>query len=120
MSMEPIYKRFPRVPIERRAAAFGIDFVAVWFVSSLLAINVPVQMLVFSLLWLGLRVVLVSNNQGQSLGSWAMDMKVLEARSSRVPGLLTLTKREGILGGAPSSRCWVLVSVLRTGFLSCC
>jgi uncharacterized RDD family membrane protein YckC len=68
MSIEPVYTRFPKVPIERRAAAFGIDFVAVWLVSSLLKINVPLQMLVFILLWLALRVVLVSSNQGQSLG----------------------------------------------------
>jgi uncharacterized RDD family membrane protein YckC len=102
MSIEPVYTRFPKVPIERRAAAFGIDFVAVWLLSSLVRANTPgfqlVQMLVFLLLWLGMRVVLVSSNQGQSLGRWALDMKVLDAKYSKIPGLLMLAKREGILG----------------------
>jgi uncharacterized RDD family membrane protein YckC len=98
MSIEPVYTRFPKVPIERRAAAFAIDFVGVWLVTSLVA-GLLFQMLVFMLLWLGLRVLVVSSNQGQTLGRWALDMKVLDAKSSRIPGLLTLAKREGILGG---------------------
>lgn len=97
MSLEPIYTRYPKVPVERRTAAFLIDFVGVWVVSSLVAGNVLFQMLVFLLLWLGLRVVLVSSNQGQSLGRWALDIKVLDAKS-KIPGLLTLAKREGIIG----------------------
>lgn len=98
MSIERIYTRFPKVPIERRVAAFAIDFVVVWLCSSLVGNNILFQILVFTLLWLGLRVVLVSNNQGQSLGRWALDMKVLDAKYSKIPGLLTLSKREGILG----------------------
>lgn len=96
MRIESIYTRFPKVPIERRAAAFAIDFVGVWLVSSFVT-NILFQALVFMLLWLGLRVVLVSRNHGQSLGSWALDMKVLDAKG-RMPGLLTLAKREGLLG----------------------
>ena len=98
MSIEPVYTRFPKVPIERRAAAFLIDFVGVWLFSSFVT-NILVQMLVFILLWLALRVVLVSSNQGQTLGRWALDMKVLDAKYAKVPGLVTLAKREGILGG---------------------
>jgi hypothetical protein len=75
MSLEPIYYRFPKVPIERRAAAFGIDFVGVWFVSALLGLNVVFQAMVFILLWLGMRVILVSSNQGQSLGRWGIRYK---------------------------------------------
>src|SRR5919199_3387099 len=97
MSLEPMYNRFPKVPMERRAGAFFIDFVAVWLVSSFVT-SIVLQMLVFMLLWLGMRVVLVSSNQGQSLGRWALDMKVLDAKYSKIPGLLTLAKREGILG----------------------
>ncbi len=92
-----MYNRFPKVPMERRAGAFFIDFVAVWLVSSFVT-SIVLQMLVFMLLWLGMRVVLVSSNQGQSLGRWALDMKVLDAKYSKIPGLLTLAKREGILG----------------------
>lgn len=110
MSIEPVYTRFPKVPIERRAAAFLIDFVGVWLFSSFVT-NILVQMFVFILLWLALRVVLVSSNQGQSLGRWALDMKVLDAKYAKVPGLLTLAKREGILGG-----CAVLAMIgLRIG-----
>lgn len=96
--LEPIYKRFPQVPIERRFYAFLIDFVAVWLVSSMAGGNPFLRVLVFMALWLGMRVVLVSSNQGQSLGRWALDMKVLDAKYGKLPGLLTLTKREGILG----------------------
>ncbi|MCA1994589.1 MAG: RDD family protein [Coleofasciculus sp. S288] len=97
MSIEPVYKRFPKVPIGRRAAAFLIDFAGVWLVSSFIS-GLLFRGVVFILLWLGLRVALVSSNQGQSLGHWALDMKVLDARSAKIPGLLTLAKREGILG----------------------
>lgn len=97
MSLEPIYNRFPKVPIERRSAAFFIDFVTVWLVSSFVT-NIVLQALVFMLLWLGMRVVLVSSNQGQSLGRWALDMKVMDVKYNKIPGLLTLAKREGILG----------------------
>ena len=99
MSIEPVHKRFPKVPIERRAFAFVIDFLAVWLVSSLLGVTIFIQVLVFTLAWLALRVVMVSSNQGQSLGRWALDMKVLDAKFAKIPGLLTLAKREGILGG---------------------
>jgi uncharacterized RDD family membrane protein YckC len=97
MSIERLYTRYPKGPIERRAAAFGIDFVGVWLVSSLVGFSFLFQMLAFILLWLTMRVVLVSSNQGQTLGRWALDMKVLDA-NGKIPGLLTLGKREGILG----------------------
>jgi uncharacterized RDD family membrane protein YckC len=41
----------------------------------------------------------VVRNQGQSLGHWAMDMKVVDLRG-RLPGLIELTQREGIVGVA--------------------
>jgi uncharacterized RDD family membrane protein YckC len=98
MSIERVYSRFPKVPIKRRVAAFAIDFVVIWLCSCLVGNNLLLQILVYTFLWFGLRVVLVSNNQGQSLGRWALDMKVLDARFSKIPGLLTLGKRESILG----------------------
>ena len=90
--------RFPKVPPERRAYAFLIDFVTVWFVSSFAA--GILQGILFLIAWLGLRVIAVEKNQGQSLGYWAMDMKVIDQRFHRIPGLLELLKREGIVGGA--------------------
>ncbi|MBE9125890.1 MULTISPECIES: RDD family protein [unclassified Coleofasciculus] len=97
-SIEPLHKRFPKIPIERRAYAFLIDFVAVWLTSSFAGRYPLLQMVVFLLLWLAMRVILVSNNKGQSVGRWAMDIKVIDAKYSKIPGLVTLGKREGILG----------------------
>ena len=88
---------FPKVPFERRIGAFVIDFVAVWFLSSFFG---AFQWLIFLLAWLGMRVVLVDKNQGQSLGRWALDMKVLDFRYERMPELMSLAKREGIVGFA--------------------
>jgi uncharacterized RDD family membrane protein YckC len=94
---EPDYRRFPRVPIERRAGAFLIDFVTIWLFSSFFG---SVQWLVFLLGWLAMRVVLVDRNKGQSLGRWALDIKVIDPRLNKIPDLVTLSKREGIAGFA--------------------
>ncbi|MGQ4649024.1 RDD family protein [Lyngbya aestuarii] len=98
MPIELVDKRFPKVPIERRAIAFLIDFVLVWLVSSLVPGNVIARSFVFLLVWLIWRVVIVAQNQGQSLGRWALDLKVIDAEFSKIPQLLTLTKREAITG----------------------
>ncbi|MGH2414778.1 MAG: RDD family protein [Microcystaceae cyanobacterium] len=91
-----IYRRFPKIPIERRAYAFSIDFVTVWLLSSFA--GEALQWLVFIITWLALRVILVEKNKGQSLGRWALDMKVIDARLNKIPDLITLAKREGIIG----------------------
>jgi len=100
MRNEPGYTRFPKVPIQRRAAAFLIDFVAVWLVTSLLGGNTASQVLVFTVAWSLLRVVLVAQNQGQSLGRYALDMKVVNANYGKTPGFVDLAKREGLTGFA--------------------
>ena len=94
---EPKNSDLPKVPFERRTGAFLIDFVAVWLLSSFFG---AFQWLIFLLAWLGMRVVLVDKNQGQSLGRWALDMAIIELRFERVPDLLTLSKREGMVGFA--------------------
>ncbi len=88
---------FPKVPFERRIGAFLIDFVAVWLLSSFFG---AFQWLIFLLAWLGMRVVLVDKNQGQSLGRWALNMRVIDFRYERMPELMTLVKRESIVGFA--------------------
>lgn len=93
-----IYRRFPKVPLDRRAYAFLLDFVTVWFISSFF--RGLLKELIFIIVWIGLRIILVEKNRGQSLGSWAFDMKVIDPRFSKIPGLKELGKREGILGGA--------------------
>ncbi|MDJ0531994.1 MAG: RDD family protein [Xenococcaceae cyanobacterium MO_207.B15] len=95
-SNELTYRRFPRVPPERRIGAFLIDFVTVWFVS--LFFGAAVQWLIFFITWLFMRVIVVDRNQGQSLGRYALDIKVIDTRFYRLPDLIALGKREGLLG----------------------
>lgn len=94
----PASTRLPKGGIWQRGVALGIDFVVVWLPTSILSGNQWVQGLVFLVGWLGLRVLLVAWNQGQSLGHWALDMKVVEPKFGKVPGLAELSKREGITG----------------------
>lgn len=94
---EPSPPRFPKVPLERRAYAFLIDFVTVWLISSMAAQNWFFQALVFIFTWFILRVIVVEKNKGQSLGRWALDMKVIDGRFRRIPCLADLAKREAIL-----------------------
>ena len=99
-------KYYPKADIGRRGMALGIDFLSVWLVSSIfgsteMGIQV-VQILVFAVAWLTFRVLVVYNNQGQSLGRWAFDMKLLEVENGqvvgRIPDLQSLLKREAIIG----------------------
>ena len=89
-------RRFPRVPNERRIAAFAIDFGAASLLSTLGGASGIIPLYLLS--WYGLRVILVVKNQGQSLGRWALDMKVLDPKLRALPGLLELTKRETVTG----------------------
>lgn len=89
---------YPKVPVERRAAALLIDLFAVGLVSSLIGGSITAVAFVFIVTWLGMRVVWVAKNQGQSLGRWAFDMKVVDARMGGTPGLQELFKREALVG----------------------
>ncbi|WGV26077.1 RDD family protein [Halotia branconii] len=99
-------QHYPKAEIGRRGMALGLDFFGVWLISSLLGSNnfgiQFVQILVFMICWLILRVVVVYNNRGQSLGRWAFDLKVLEVEDGqvvgRIPELQALLKREAIIG----------------------
>ncbi|MGK7945238.1 MAG: RDD family protein [Microcystaceae cyanobacterium] len=94
--------RYPKIPLERRAYAFLLDFIAIWLTSSFFGgpswFNFLLQALVFMVTWFALRVVLVEKNKGQSPGKWAYDMRVLDPRYNSTPTLADLAKREGILG----------------------
>jgi uncharacterized RDD family membrane protein YckC len=103
MSIEQVPpKHYPKVEFGRRGMASGIDFLCVSIVSSLLGssqVGVQIlQILVFAIAWVILRVILPYNNQGQSLGRYAFDIKVLEIEQGRVPDLQSLLTREGIVG----------------------
>ncbi|MEG3849381.1 RDD family protein [Microcoleus sp. herbarium19] len=88
----------PKVSIARRAGAFCIDGIAVWLPSLLLGANPIAQTVFFVLLWLIMRVAIVRKNKGQSLGRWALDMKIVDPRLDRTPGVQELCKREALLG----------------------
>jgi uncharacterized RDD family membrane protein YckC len=93
-------KRYPKVEIGRRAMAFATDFLVVWLVSSFLGsatLGIQItQIILFIFAWLVVRVIVPYNNQGQSLGRWAFDSKVLDVERGRVPGLQATLKREAI------------------------
>lgn len=95
-SEESLIRRRPKAPVERRAYAFLMDFILVWLFSSL-STNIFIELIIFAVLWLIFRVLIVDRNKGQSLGKWAFDLKIVEQNSNRLPSLLTLTKREGII-----------------------
>jgi uncharacterized RDD family membrane protein YckC len=93
--------RFPRVPMGRRTAAFAVDFGIIWLLCSPAGGSGGVslaQVLIFMVLWLVTRVYVVYQNQGQSLGRWAFDMKIVNLRFGRVPSLIELWKRESLTG----------------------
>ncbi|MFM7789931.1 MAG: RDD family protein, partial [Microcystis panniformis] len=92
-------QKFPKIPLDRRAYAFLIDFASIWFLSSFTNSSPVLQFFLFLLIWWCLRVLLVAQNQGQSVGRWALDMKVIDLRLKRLPGILELSKREAIAGG---------------------
>jgi len=94
------------VPLWRRGVALGIDALVVGLVSSVMGTNVLAQAVVYGLGWLGMRVVLVSRNHGQSLGRWAMDMRILDGVRGNTPTLQDLTKREGGLAIATFLAFW--------------
>ena len=95
-SEQPSSRQFPKAPIDRRIYAFIIDFTLISIISTLVT-NVYVEFLAFCFLWFVLRVVVVDRNRGQSLGRWAMDIKVLDARFNKIPSIASLIKREGSL-----------------------
>jgi uncharacterized RDD family membrane protein YckC len=93
-SVQPM--RIPRVPLWRRTAAWALDFLGAWIFTSFA--TGTFQAILFVLFWLFSRVLVVTRTQGQSLGRWAFDMRVISTRMNRTPGLIELTKRESVLG----------------------
>jgi uncharacterized RDD family membrane protein YckC len=92
-------RKSPKIPLDRRAYAFLIDFTSIWFLSSFASGTPGLQFFLFLVIWWLLRVLLVAQNKGQSLGRWALDFKIIDDRFQRLPGILELSKREAIAGG---------------------
>ena len=94
--------QLPIADIRRRLGAAAIDFTLVWLTTSLIgsALGGATFIYWFSFLacWYVLRVFVVLNNQGQSPGHWALDMKVVQEYTGRMPRQEWMLKREGMVG----------------------
>jgi uncharacterized RDD family membrane protein YckC len=88
----------PLSPRERRVYAFAIDIFSVGLLGSFFGRNWFAQTLILLFFWLILRVVVVERNRGQSLGRWLLDIRVIDWRFNRTPGLQELLSREAIAG----------------------
>jgi uncharacterized RDD family membrane protein YckC len=108
MTFDPYPQRLPAPPPSKaqmwpRVAASTIDFLFAWLLSTVaITGDAKVQLgqwIIFAVFWMVFRVVVVVNNQGQSPGHWAMDLKVIDARSAQLPRIEALIKREAIAGG---------------------
>jgi uncharacterized RDD family membrane protein YckC len=128
-SSNPQYNQLPIADIRRRVGAAAIDFLLAWITSTwvggALGGAAFSDWIIFLASWYGMRVLLVLNNQGQSPGHWALDMKVVQETSGRMPRQESLLKREGSLGFAcslfmvaltPSHSALLLVLILPLGF----
>ncbi|ASC70851.1 hypothetical protein XM38_017980 [Halomicronema hongdechloris C2206] len=98
MSSDSPLVPYPRVPLGRRAAALVVDSLLVGTLSATLAGTFLLWLVIFMVLWLGLRVAIAGRQHGQSLGRWAFDMRVVEPWSGRTPLLLPLAQREAVVG----------------------
>jgi len=90
-------QRYPNAPMGRRVGAFAID-VAIAALPSLLLGGGGLYIPLFLALWVVLRVFVVTANHGQSLGRWAMDLKIVNPRFRIIPDTVPLLKRETITG----------------------
>lgn len=88
----------PKVPLERRAGALAIDAAIAWVPSAILGTHWIVQCLLFVMLWWVLRVAIAFKTQGQSLGRWALNLRVVDVVFTRTPGIQALSQRELPLG----------------------
>ncbi len=98
-------RHYQKGDIARRGMALAVDLFSVWLLSSMVRSNQIgiqfAQIFVFVFAWIIFRVIIVYNNQGQSLGRWAFDLKLLEVANgeivNRIPQFQTLLLREGVI-----------------------
>lgn len=97
--IEPAYNRLPLAEIAQRLVAFVIDFLICLFTEQLLQEILGLRsnwlgLFIFALMWFFVRVLLASNNKGQSFGHWAFSLKVVDAEFGKAAGTFELFKRE--------------------------
>ncbi|WRH67005.1 MAG: RDD family protein [Planktothrix sp. GU0601_MAG3] len=98
MSSDLVPPPDPKVPSWRRCAALGVDFSLIGLFCAAVGAKGVTLFVLFMIGWLTCRVVVVSKNQGQSLGRWAFDIRVVDSQQNRTPRLLELLKRETFIG----------------------
>jgi len=93
--------RVPRAPLWRRGYAMSLDFLIASLVCALLTNNNWFgQLVTFNFAWLAIRAVVPASNFGQSPGRWAFDIRTVDQRYERTPGVYELLRREAIAGNA--------------------
>jgi uncharacterized RDD family membrane protein YckC len=102
MEFEPAYHRLQLAPLAPRNGAFLIDFLACFMLVQLLQEILGLKggflsQALFCLIWLGDRALIAGSTQGQSLGRWAMSLKVVNLNYGKPTGTLDLLKREGLI-----------------------
>jgi uncharacterized RDD family membrane protein YckC len=95
---EPAYNRLPLASLPTRLGAFIIDFLACFLlaqlVRELLGLSGGFWLQTFFIpIWLSDRALA----NGQSLGRWAMSLKVVNMNFGKTTGTLALLKREGLI-----------------------
>jgi uncharacterized RDD family membrane protein YckC len=100
MDFEPAYNRFSLAQMGQRVAASGIDIVVCLMLSSFLEALVGIDVvsgageLIFCFVWLFNRVLVPTKNQGQSVGRWAMNLRVVDVEFGKTANVVALARRE--------------------------
>ncbi len=95
---EPAYNRLPLASLPTRLGAFVIDFLACFLLAQLIRELLGLSggfwlQSLFIPIWLSDRALV----NGQSLGRWAMSLKVVNMNFGKPTGTLALLKREGLI-----------------------
>jgi uncharacterized RDD family membrane protein YckC len=103
MDFEPAYNRFSLAQMGQRTAASGIDIVVCLMLSSLLEALLGIDVvsgggeLIFCFVWLFNRVLLTTKNQGQSVGRWSMNLRVVDTEFGKTANVIALLRREAAI-----------------------
>ncbi|AFY70525.1 RDD domain containing protein [Thalassoporum mexicanum PCC 7367] len=103
MDFEPAYNRFSLAQMGQRTAASGIDIVVCLMLSSLLEALVGIDVvssggeLIFCFVWLFGRVLVPTRTQGQSIGRWAMNLRVVDVEFGKTANVIALARREATI-----------------------
>lgn len=107
--------RYPIVPIWRRGAALIVDCLPPWIVGIWAGNLILGFLILFLAVWVGLRVLVVNQQNGQSLGRWAFNLRVAELETGRTPQVADLAKREAMVGFGAALAIYSLIHLGQNG-----